>query len=278
MVAMLGLLSRQPIIDATIEDGQRVDSSSGHIALQHVIFKYPTQDESHPYTLTDINLDAARGQTIGIVGPSGSGKSSVLSLIERFYDPRSGAVEHDGTDIRGLQLSSLRGHMAFITQETALFAGTIRDNILLAVPEGTAMPEEEIQAAVRAAALDEVVASLPEGLDTTVGYRGLSLSGGQRQRIAIARALLSKPAVLLLDEATSALDSQSEQAVQEALKAAAQGRTTIAVAQRLSTIRHADCIYVVSAGAVVEAGTHQELVAKGGLYAEMLSVQHAAGK
>lgn len=166
--------------------------------------------------------------------------------------------------------------MALITQETTLFSGTIRENILLACPDPATVPEADLHAAVRAAALEDVIASLPEGLDTEVGYRGLELSGGQRQRIAIARAVVSRPSVLLLDEATSALDSASEGAVQAALQLAAEGRTTIAVAQRLSTVRAADCIYVVADGAVVEAGSHDELVARGGLYTEMLSVQRAS--
>lgn len=271
-------MSRNPIIDASRQNGLPVDTSQGSIALKEVTFKYPTQPETHPLTLAAIDLAASRGQTVGIVGPSGSGKSSILAMIERFYDPRAGSVTHDGTDLRALQLGALRKHMAFITQETALFAGTIRDNILLAAPNPSAVPSHDLDAAVHAAALTDVLASLPQGIDTPVGYRGLALSGGQRQRIALARALIAKPSVLLLDEATSALDSQSERTVQDALQLAAHGRTTIAVAQRLSTVRHADCIYVIDAGAVVEAGSHDDLVARGGLYAEMLSVQRASAK
>lgn len=274
--SIIDLLSRNPVIDTSRQDGLPVDNSQGSIAMRHVTFKYPTLPGSHPLTLNDINLSANRGQTIGVVGPSGSGKSSILSLIERFYDPRRGAVTHDGNDLRSLHLGALRRHMALITQETTLFSGTIRENILLACPDPATVPEPDLQAAVRAAALEDVVASLPDGLDTEVGYRGLELSGGQRQRIAIARAVVSRPSVLLLDEATSALDSASEGAVQAALQHAAEGRTTIAVAQRLSTVRAADCIYVVADGAVVEAGSHEELVVRGGLYAEMLSVQRAS--
>lgn len=270
---ILSVLSRKSAIDISSDEGFFVQSSHGDVALRTVTFKHPTTPETFPSTIRNINLDARRGQFIAIVGPSGSGKSSILSLMERFYDPQAGKVLHDGTDIRKLHLKSLRRHMTFITQDTALFSGTIRENILFASPKPSSVSEKSIQSAIRAAALDDLIASLPEGLDTTVGYRGLSLSGGQRQRVAIARSLVNDPEVLLLDEATSALDSNSEQIVQDAINDASQGRTTIAVAQRLSTVRDADWIYVVDQGSIVEAGTHDELLSKDGLYAYMLHVQ-----
>lgn len=270
---ILGLLSLAPAIDISSDQGFTVQVSDGNIAMEMVTFKHPTRPETSPSTLRNVSLEGGRGQFIAIVGPSGSGKSSILSLMERFYDPQEGKVLHEGVDIRSLHLKSMRRRIGFITQETALFSGTIRENIMLASPKPSSISEKCLWEAIRAAALTDLVQSLPQGLETIIGYRGLSLSGGQRQRIAIARALLNNPSVLLLDEATSALDSNSEQIVQDAIIDAAQGRTTIAVAQRLSTIQDADCIYVIDGGEIAEAGTHDQLVSKDGLYAYMLNVQ-----
>nr|XP_036584019.1 ABC multidrug transporter mdr1 [Colletotrichum truncatum]KAF6793278.1 ABC multidrug transporter mdr1 [Colletotrichum truncatum] len=266
---LMGLLHKRPLIDASSDGGLVVEASSGKLNLDKVTFWYPSASGSPENTLNDINLSVHYGQFIALVGPSGSGKSTILSLLERFYDPQAGSVSHDGKDIRLLQLKSLRRHMAFITQETVLFSGSIRDNLLLAAPDSTAVTEEMLDNAIRAAALGDVIDSLPQGLNTRVGYRGTSLSGGQRQRIAVARALINNPSILLLDEATSALDTVSERIIQDAISKAGKGRTTVAVAQRLSTIKEADCIYVVEQGSIVESGTHDELLLRDRLYAKM---------
>ncbi|OHW90615.1 ABC multidrug transporter mdr1, partial [Colletotrichum incanum] len=266
---LMELLAKQPLIDAVSDRGYVVNALSGRLDLERITFWYPKASTCSKNTLDDINFSVHHGQFIALVGPSGSGKSTILSLIERFYDPQAGTVSYDGKDVRSLQLKSLRRHMAFITQETVLFSGTIRDNLLFGAPDPAAVSEETLNDAIKAAALDDIISSLPEGLNTVVGYRGMSLSGGQRQRIAIARALVNSPSILLLDEATSALDTVSECIVQDALNNVAKGRTAIAVAQRLSTIKHADCIYVVEDGSIVESGNHDELIVRGGLYAKM---------
>ncbi|KAK1580584.1 multidrug resistance protein 1 [Colletotrichum navitas] len=266
---LIGLLARQPLIDGSSDNGYVVNGPSEELTLDQVTFKYPKTSLFSKNTIENISLSVRHGQFIALVGPSGSGKSTILSLLERFYDPQAGNISLDGRDIRSLQLRSLRKHMAFITQETVLFSGTIRDNLLLAAPDPTAVSEEMINDAIKASALEDVIASLPEGLNTAVGYRGASLSGGQRQRLAVARALVNSPSILLLDEATSALDPLSERLVQNAINNASKGRTTVAVAQRLSTIKDADCIYVVNHGRIVEFGTHEDLILKSGLYASM---------
>ncbi|KAI6355513.1 hypothetical protein MCOR25_008159 [Pyricularia grisea] len=271
---IMDLLAQEPSINsARNAAGQAVSEVSGLISLDNVNFSYVSKGSEAAVALRGINLAAHKGQLIALVGPSGSGKSTILSLILRFYDPQSGSVLLDGLDIRTLQVSSLRRHMAYITQDTVLFSGTIRENLLFSVADPTRVSALEFNAAIEAAALKETIDSLPDGLDTAVGHRGMSLSGGQRQRVAIARALMGNPAVLLLDEATSALDNVSEQMVQMAIGSAALHRTTVAVAQRLSTIKGADCIYVVDQGYVVESGTHNELLASGGLYATMWDLQ-----
>ncbi|ELQ42255.1 multidrug resistance protein 1 [Pyricularia oryzae Y34] len=262
---IMDLLAQEPPIDsATDAAGLAASKVSSLIALDNVVFSYPGKGSDGAPTLRGINLAAHKGQLVALVGPSGSGKSSILSLILRFYDPQAGSVLVDGLDIRKLRVSSLRRHMAYITQDTVLFSGTIRENLLFSAADPSRVSPLQLEAAIEAAALKDTIASLPDGLNTAVGHRGMSLSGGQRQRIAIARALISNPAVLLLDEATSALDNVSEQIVQKAIGSAALHRTTIAVAQRLSTVKNADCIYVVDRGSVVESGTHRELLASGG--------------
>ncbi|KAL5872768.1 hypothetical protein ACKVWM_008433 [Pyricularia oryzae] len=271
---IMDLLAQEPPIDsATDAAGLAASKVSSLIALDNVVFSYPGKGSDGAPTLRGINLAAHKGQLVALVGPSGSGKSSILSLILRFYDPQAGSVLVDGLDIRKLRVSSLRRHMAYITQDTVLFSGTIRENLLFSAADPSRVSPLQLEAAIEAAALKDTIASLPDGLNTAVGHRGMSLSGGQRQRIAIARALISNPAVLLLDEATSALDNVSEQIVQKAIGSAALHRTTIAVAQRLSTVKNADCIYVVDRGSVVESGTHRELLASGGLYATMWDLQ-----
>lgn len=266
---LLALLARQPTIDPTKGPEVPVPAGGVKLTLDDVYFRYPTSEEA--YALLGIDINARPGQYIGLCGPSGGGKSTILSLIERFYDPQRGAILNNGIDIRCMGVRSHRKCIALITQETTLFSGSIRENLLLASPSAT---EQQIREAINAAALGEFVASLPEGLDTAVGHRGLSLSGGQRQRLAIARALLNDSPVLLLDEATSSLDRVSELMVQSAIDYASHGRTTIAVAQRLSTIQHADWIYVIEHGRVVEQGTHRDLMRADMMYASLVRMQH----
>ena len=221
--------------------------------------------------LVDVSLQAARGETVALVGPSGGGKSTILNLIPRFYDVTAGAVTIDGQDVREVALPSLRERIALVTQEPFLFDDTVRANIAHARPDAS---PAEVEAAARQAAAHEFVAALPQGYDTPVGEGGARLSGGQRQRIAIARAFLKDAPILLLDEATSALDTGSEQLVQEALRRLTAGRTTLMIAHRLSTVRDADRIYVIEAGRVVETGTHAALVGAGGLYARLARAQN----
>ncbi|NWX67214.1 ABCB8 protein, partial [Promerops cafer] len=241
----------------------------GRICFNHVSFSYPTRP-GYP-VLQDFSLTLPPCQTVAIVGPSGGGKSTVAALLERFYEPTAGTITLDGHDIASLDPSWLRGQViGFISQEPVLFGTTIMENIRFGKPGAS---DAEVYEAARLANADGFIRSFPEGYDTIVGERGTALSGGQKQRIAIARALLKDPAVLILDEATSALDAQAERAVQEALDRAATGRTVLLIAHRLSTIRGAHLIAVLAQGRVAEAGTHEELVRRGGLYAELIRQQ-----
>jgi subfamily B ATP-binding cassette protein MsbA len=220
--------------------------------------------------LKNINLRAEKGQVVAIVGPSGSGKSTLIDLIPRFYDPRKGKILIDGENIRNVSLKSLRGLVGIVTQETILFNDTIKANIAYG---NLAADQGEIEEAARQAHAHDFILKLPNGYDTVIGDRGMKISGGERQRIAIARALLKNPPVLLLDEATSQLDTEAERIVQEALDRLIKGRTVFVVAHRLSTVRNADRIVVLDKGAISEQGSHEELLAKGGLYKRLCSMQ-----
>ncbi len=237
------------------------------IQLDKVGFTYPTRQRP---ALSEVSLTVAAGTTLALVGPSGSGKSTLANLLLRFWDPATGSISLDGTDLRRYRLDHLRGRIALVAQDTYLFNDTLRANVKLARPEAS---DTEIQTAIERAALSDFVAKLPEGLDTKVGERGMQLSGGQRQRIAIARAFLKNAPVLILDEATSHLDTVSEAQVHQALDALMKERTTIVIAHRLSTIRNAATIAVLDQGRLVESGTHQSLLAEGGLYAELIDHQ-----
>ncbi|KAF8396545.1 hypothetical protein HHK36_018169 [Tetracentron sinense] len=260
-------------IDRNSESGLELDSVTGNVELKNVDFSYPSRPDVR--ILCDFSLNVPAGKTIALVGSSGSGKSTVVSLIERFYDPTSGGVLLDGHDIKTLKLRWLRQQIGLVSQEPALFATTIKENILLGRPDAT---QVQIEEAARVANAHPFIVKLPEGYDTQVGERGLQLSGGQKQRIAIARAMLKNPAILLLDEATSALDSESEKLVQEALDRFMIGRTTLVIAHRLSTIRKADLVAILQQGSVSEIGAHDELLAKGdnGVYAKLIRMQELA--
>jgi subfamily B ATP-binding cassette protein MsbA len=220
--------------------------------------------------LDGVTLEARRGETVALVGPSGGGKSTILNLIPRFYDVTGGRVTIDGVDVREVTLASLRDRIALVTQEPFLFDDTIRANIAYAHPDAS---QGQIEEAARQAAAHDFITDLPDAYDTLVGEAGARLSGGQRQRIAIARAFLKDAPILLLDEATSALDTESEAQVQAALERLMAGRATILIAHRLSTVRHADRIYVIERGRVVETGSHAVLVRKRGLYARLAKAQ-----
>lgn len=237
------------------------------VACEAVEFAYPLRPRTR--VLRGVDASIRSGKMVALVGASGCGKSTMVGLLQRFYDPVSGTVRADGRDVAGLDRCRYRREIALVQQEPVLYQGSIRDNVSLGVEAGEP-PEADVVAACRAANVWDFVASLPQGLDTPCGAQGLSLSGGQRQRIAIARALIRRPRLLLLDEATSALDTESEKVVKEALDRAAAGRTTVAVAHRLSTVRDADLILVFAKGRIVERGTHDELVARGGLYHQMV--------
>ncbi|ORZ20162.1 P-loop containing nucleoside triphosphate hydrolase protein [Lobosporangium transversale] len=264
------LLDKDTTIDAD-RDGIKLDRINGSLGLEKVDFTYPTRKNIQIFNHVDINVKPS--QTVALVGPSGCGKSTIIALLERWYEADGGKVIIDNHDIRDLQLHNIRNHMALVGQEPVLFDMTIKDNILYGLPEGEGTMEQVYEAA-KLANIHNFVMSLPNGYDTGVGDKGSQLSGGQKQRIAIARALIRNPKVLLLDEATSALDSESEKLVQEALDKARYGRTTIVIAHRLSTIQDADLILVVKGGTIVESGRHYELVALGGVYADLCQKQN----
>ncbi|KAF8503875.1 P-loop containing nucleoside triphosphate hydrolase protein [Gautieria morchelliformis] len=278
---IVDLLDSIPEIDAAQSEGKKPDNVQGHVRFEDVHFRYPTRPGIR--VLRDLNLDVKPGTYIALVGASGCGKSTIIQLAERFYDPLAGHIYLDDQLISEFNVQEYRNNISLVSQEPTLYAGTIRFNILLgAIIPADAVTQEDLEAACRDANILEFIQSLPEGFDTEVGGKGSQLSGGQKQRIAIARALLRNPKVLLLDEATSALDSNSERVVQEALDKAAKGRTTIAIAHRLSTIQNADCMrslrYFIKDGKVSEAGTHNELLALRGGYYEYVQLQALSKK
>lgn len=245
------------------------------VALERVSFAYGPLSEGGAPTLSDVELVVRPGETVALVGPSGGGKSTILSLLPRFYDVTAGKVTINGRDIRALKLADLRDRIALVTQEPFLFDDTLAANIAYGRPDAT---QDQIEAAARAAAAHEFITALPDGYQTRAGEAGLRLSGGQRQRVAIARAFLKDAPILLLDEATSALDTESEALVQGALERLMKGRATLMIAHRLSTVQNADRIYVISAGRVVEQGSHADLVAQKGLYARLARSQALDGQ
>lgn len=237
----------------------------GHVQFDHVSFSY---GNSQKYTrvLHDISFEVQPGQIVALLGPTGSGKSTIISLIPRFYDPTSGVIRIDGYDLRRVTIRSLRTQIGIVMQETTLFAATIRQNIVFGKPDAS---EEEMIAAAQAAQAHDFIMQMPQGYDTRVGERGVTLSGGQKQRIAIARALLMNPAILILDDATASVDTETEQLIQQAFERLMEGRTTFVIAHRLSTVRKADLILVLDQGRIVARGTHETLLAESPLYAEI---------
>jgi ATP-binding cassette subfamily B protein len=256
-------------LEVDLEEGSREPAAvSGELRFDGVSFRYDTGDAEREWTLRDVDLAVAPGTTLALVGETGSGKTTLGYLAARLYDPERGAVRLDGTDLRELRFGALTDAIGVVSQETYLFHASVRENLRFAKPEAT---DDEIEDAARAAQIHDTIIALPEGYDTVVGERGFRFSGGERQRIAIARTILRNPPVLVLDEATSALDVQTERAVGEALDRLAEGRTTIVIAHRLSTVREADQIALLESGEVAERGTHEELLALGGRYAALVA-------
>ena len=258
------------IMDAETElpDGERViDDPQGRVEFDRVSFGYDERT-----TLRDVSLMVEPGQTVALLGETGSGKTTLVNWLPRFYDPTDGCVRLDGIDVRELKLSSLRRHVGMVLQDTFLFSATLAENIAYGRPDATI---QQIEAAARATQLWDFIETLPSGLDTEVGERGVTLSGGQKQRVAIARTLLMDPGVLILDDSTSSVDTETEARIQQALQVLKEGRTTLVIAQRLSTVKAADLIIVMGDGRVIEQGTHEELLAQGSAYREIYEMQLA---
>ncbi|MEM8770887.1 MAG: ABC transporter ATP-binding protein/permease [Pseudomonadota bacterium] len=266
---LFDLLDLEPEVK-DVSGAHDLSSAHGAIRFEHVSFVH----DGRATGLDDVSFDASGGAFIGLVGPSGAGKSTILKLLFRFYDPNEGRILIDGVDIKDVSQHSLRASMGLVPQDVVLFNDTLRFNLAYARPEAS---DEDIMAAARRAQLGAFIDSLPNGLETRVGERGLKLSGGEKQRVGVARAILLDPPILILDEATSSLDSETEEEVQKALREAAHGRTTLAVAHRLSTIANADYILVLNKGRIVERGTSDELLASGGVYADLWRRQSRGG-
>jgi ATP-binding cassette subfamily B protein len=274
-----------PSLIAESPDAVALPRSASSLEFEDVSFGYPRAEDislasletvaraesrDSGEVLHEISFSAAPGQMVALVGPSGAGKTTVTHLVARLYDAVTGTVRVGGVDVRDVTLQSLEDVVGYVTQDAHMFHDTIRENLLYARPGAS---DEEVWQALRAAQIAPLVESLPDGLDTVVGDRGYRLSGGERQRLAIARLLLKAPAIVVLDEATAHLDSESEAAVQRALDAALEGRTSLVIAHRLSTVRNADLILVLEAGRIVQRGTHAQLLAEGGLYADLYRTQ-----
>ncbi|MGH7584241.1 MAG: ABC transporter ATP-binding protein [Gemmatimonadales bacterium] len=268
------ILESKPAIADPVDPVPLPKKVRGEVEFRDVRFRYNTID-GHGPTLEHLSLQIRPGEVVALVGPSGAGKTTIASLLPRFWDVEGGAVLLDGIDIRELALADLRRAIGTVPQEPALFSGTVRENIAYARPDAS---QADIESAARVANAHDFVSQLPKGYDTLVGERGVKLSGGQRQRIAIARAVLKDPAVLVLDEATSSLDSQSERLVEAALERLLYGRSTLIIAHRLSTVQRADRLIVLDKGQIVEEGTHAELLKRGGIYARLFQMQWRDGE
>jgi ATP-binding cassette subfamily B protein len=249
------------------QDARALARVEGRVTFEKVAFRYQDSDE---YVLRDVDIEAEPGQVVALLGKTGSGKTTVVNLIPRFYDVTGGRVCVDGVDVRELELESLRRQIGIVLQESLLFSATIRENIAYGRQDAS---DDEIVNVAKAARAHDFITEFAEGYDTEVGERGVTLSGGQRQRIAIARALLLDPRILILDDSTSSVDTETEYLIQQALKALMQGRTTFVIAQRLQTLMHADQILVLDEGRIVERGRHEELLARKGLYREIYDLQ-----
>lgn len=253
-----------------LKDGTKeLKNCKGHVEFRNVSFSY----NSGSRVLSNINLEVKPGEMVALVGPVGSGKSTIINLLPRFYDVTEGAVLIDGVDVRDYKLESLRRNIGIVAQETFLFGDTARENIAYGKPDA---PLEEVIEAAKLANIHDFIESLPDGYETQIGERGVNLSGGQKQRIAIARALLMDPPILILDDSTSNVDTETEMQIQEALASLTKSRTTFVIAQRISTVKRADKIVVLDKGRIVEVGTHEELLAKGGLYSKIYQLQFRA--
>jgi ABC-type multidrug transport system fused ATPase/permease subunit len=261
-------LMNEPEDVKDVPDAQPLPKVEGRIECREVSFRYKEENE---WVLRSIDLTISPGETVAFVGMSGGGKSSLISLLPRFYDIQQGSILIDGLDISKVTLHSLRSQIGMVLQDNILFSGSVRENIMLGNPDDS---ESSMIAAAKRANAHEFIMGLPQGYDTEIGERGVKLSGGQKQRIAIARVFLKDPAILVLDEATSALDLESEHLIQESLQALTDNRTTLVVAHRLSTITHANQIIVIEHGEIVERGTHDELIERDGAYARLYKVQN----